>query len=69
MFLRKRVHKGMKTKGGRCKKVQRVLEFAVVEGFWNHLVPLPPVLQKRGWKVLRTKGWVDKKEKKEAVFC
>jgi hypothetical protein len=77
LFLRKRVHKVMKTKGRRCKKkMQRVrillrtLQIARVvalKDFGSMVTPLRPVLVKRVWKALIRKDWCWQMLKKEAV--
>jgi hypothetical protein len=65
VFLRKRVHKVMKTKGRRCKKVQRVrillrtlqiARIADTERFWEHGYTLPPCFGEKRLEGVENKG-------------
>jgi len=75
--LRKRVHILMKTTGRCCKKVQRVSisrlhcrepESLTLKNFGSMVIPLPPLLQKRGWKVDMQGLGVEKSKKKRLYF-
>jgi hypothetical protein len=65
VFLRKRVHKVMKTKGRRCKKVQgvrillrtlQIARIAETKRFWEHGYTSTPCFAKKRLESVENKG-------------